>query len=593
MPRKSTALFLALALAGSPALSAASDYFVVTPMPGKATESSEGPIEVVLNAAALPEAAAWRTYRYDLVPLLSVTGDPNYSPSSVRFTASGLPPGLSLSAAGILSGIPSGVGQQQIHVVATYKARSGEREYTVRIGDSYIKIKLEKTELPIGTVAEALSYDFKPHLLVSNDDSLAEGVTPQAEWSATGLPEGLSISQDGVVSGSPTVKTDPAGKPVWVTAQYKDEQTVQMYTLIVHGKVLRARQVVTSHGGTTCALTIEGSVLCWGNGYNGALGNGLSENSLVPVRVLGLQYGVTALSKGAAHFCAIQNGGVKCWGNNTNGQLGDGSNLPSAFVVNVRGLENGVTAISTNSNVSCAVQSGAAKCWGSGAYNQLGTGSQANQYTPVTPNGMAYGVTDISVGMQQVCAVQQGAAKCWGSNNQGQLGDGTYTARAEPTQVTGLTSGVSRVESAQGFSCAVVNGRAMCWGGNVIGQTGSGLTDNVHPTPQQVAGLTSGVTKITSGSAHACALHLDTVKCWGTNTDGLLGDGSGLNQSRVPVQVAVLTNGVTDIASSQTHNCGIQNEAIRCWGQNSAGGLGDGTTQSRMIPGQPVDAPSF
>lgn len=593
MPRKTTALSLALALAGSPSLSAASDYFVVTPMPGKATASSDGPIEVVLNAAALPEAAAWRTYNYDLVPLLSVTGDPNYSSSSVRFTASGLPPGLSLSPSGMLSGIPSGVGQQQIHVVATYKSRSGEREYTVRIGDSYIKIKLEKAELPIGTVAEALSYDFKPHLLVSNDDSLADGEAPQAEWAATGLPEGLSISDDGVVSGSPTVKTDPAGKPVWVTAQYKDEQTVQMYTLIVHGKVLRARQVVTSHSGTTCALTIEGSVLCWGNGRNGELGNGLSENSLVPVRVLGLYAGVTALSKGASHFCAIQNGGMKCWGANTNAQLGDGSNLSSPFVVSVLGLNSGVTAISTNANVSCAVHNGAAKCWGSGANFMTGSESTANQYTPVTLSGLEYGVTDISVGMQHVCAVQQGAAKCWGTNNQGQLGDGTFTARPEPTQVIGLTSGVSRVESGQGFSCAVVNGRAMCWGGNVVGQTGSGLTDNALPTPQQVSGLTSGVTKITSGSAHACALHLDTIKCWGTNSDGLLGDGSGLNQSRVPVQVAVLTSGVTDVASSQSHNCGIQNEAIRCWGRNSAGSLGDGTTQSRMIPGQPVDAPSF
>lgn len=337
----------------------------------------------------------------------------------------------------------------------------------------------------------------------------------------------------------------------------------------------------------SCALTSSGGVVCWGANTYGQLGDGTTTSRQIPVAVSGLSSGVLMVSTGDYYTCALTStGGVKCWGQNTYGQLGNGSLANSITPTAVSGLSSGVTAIKAGSNDTCAILSGGTlKCWGWNSVGQLGNGGTTNSSVPVTVPGISR-VMAISEGLAHACALTtNGEVKCWGYNEYGQLGNNTTTDSLVPVSVSGLSGAWSGISLADFHSCAVkVDGTTFCWGVNDVGELGNGTVTN-SKIPVQVTGSTGLLTAIDAGGGQTCGLTTGGgVKCWGDNTYGQLGDGTTTNHSTITT-IPSLTSDVKTISVGYLHACALKsNGEMKCWGRNDNGQLGNGTAVDSHNP---------
>jgi len=197
-----------------------------------------------------------------------------------------------------------------------------------------------------------------------------------------------------------------------------------------------------------------------------------------------------------------------------------------------------------------------------------------------------YKAAGLSAGYAHTCVVTtKHALVCWGYNPYGQLGDGTTTDRGTPVGVSGMGSKVAAVSAGYYHSCAVTTkGKAVCWGNNGAGQLGDDTATN-RLTPVGVYGLSKNVKAISAGYLNTCALTTKgKVWCWGDNSQGQLGDGTTTASHR-PVAVKGLGSGVRTVSTGYGFACAITKaKAVKCWGDNAYGQLGDTTTTDRPAP---------
>jgi alpha-tubulin suppressor-like RCC1 family protein len=289
----------------------------------------------------------------------------------------------------------------------------------------------------------------------------------------------------------------------------------------------------------TCGVTPAGVAYCWGYNGQGAVGDGTITHRQVPSLVAG---GLTfaAVSASAEHTCGLTTSGAAyCWGANGVGQLGDGTTEERHAPTLVAG---GLifTAVSAGGSVTCGLTAaGAAYCWGHPAYIGNG-GAPGDTHVPTLVSGGLTFATLSAGSHSHNCAVTtSGTAYCWGSNSNGKLGDGSSSSsfRDTPTPVAGGLT-FAAVSAGAFYTCGVTtSGAAYCWGWNQYGQMGDGTSGTDHLVPTPVAGdLTFAA--VSAGFYQTCGVTTSSVAyCWGYNGNGGLGDGT-TDDRLVPTAVA-------------------------------------------------------
>ncbi|WP_436791186.1 RCC1 domain-containing protein [Yinghuangia sp. YIM S10712] len=346
----------------------------------------------------------------------------------------------------------------------------------------------------------------------------------------------------------------------------------------------------------------------WGANDFGELGDGTTDERHTPVTAAGLTAaGVTRLAAGGNHGLAVlSNGTVKAWGANDFGQLGDGTTSslsdPDHLTPGTVRELSGVTAVAAGCTFSLALLSdGTVKAWGNNFSGQLGNGTSGSisNNTPVTvidpanPSAPLRGVTAIAAGCDHSLALlSNGTVKAWGANDHGQLGNGTVggdtgtpVTVVDPGNPGAPLTGVRDIDGGLSHSLALrFDGTVRAWGDNSDGQVGNGSIGGDTGTPVTVVNLT-GIVDVDAGDSHSLARRLDgIVRAWGDNSDGQLGNGSIGGASGTPANVVNLT-GVRDISAGGVHNLARRSDgSLRAWGGNDSGQLGNGSTADSGAP---------
>ncbi|UXI68015.1 hypothetical protein [Tahibacter amnicola] len=340
---------------------------------------------------------------------------------------------------------------------------------------------------------------------------------------------------------------------------------------------------LSGRGYHNCVLMPDRTSRCWGLNAYGELGDGSAQYQTEPVVVEGLPAPLGAVAGGIVHTCAAVPSGVHCWGSNGKGQMGLGEpSLYSTVPLPVVEITQMAVSVGAGYQHTCAAVNGAALCWGDNSHGQLGDGTDDLRPAPQVVSGLSSQVSQVAAGGRQSCAIRNGSALCWGMNTSGELGNGLSVNSALPVQVKGLTSGVTAVSMGANHACAIHNGAAKCWGVALDGQIGNGTNGMPYGTPTPVTGLSSGVTAISAGATHTCAIHNGAARCWGYDGYGQLGNGVLNDAQLTPAAVVGLESGVTAIAAGEDISCAIANGSVYCWGANYFGDLGAGLAPRTM-----------
>lgn len=323
---------------------------------------------------------------------------------------------------------------------------------------------------------------------------------------------------------------------------------------------------------------------------------------------------VIQVAAGEKHTCALRSDRtVYCWGDNSRGQLGTSTAGPGSKVpVKVANLKN-VRAISAGSQHSCALTfdisnpaaGGRIFCWGDNTLRQLGRAAPADMsFDPVAVIDPSVSTNDwnkaaaLVSGLNTNCAVDTGGGLfCWGDNSAGQFGTGSNTPAKAPSptppnptifvQGGEIAAGGSQA-CAVGTSAGITQVSTICWGGGPHGEVGNGFTSG---GPYGPVGVAPGATDagaapykhVVAGHTHTCAIdgNLD-VFCWGSNDFGESGPSSAAGAPHPMPGLVPPAHGAVAVGAGEQSSCALVNGAfkVKCWGKNTFGELGNGTTDT-------------
>lgn len=401
-------------------------------------------------------------------------------------------------------------------------------------------------------------------------------------------------------------------------------------TSTTNGGVLTPVAAISAGENHTCLLSSTGNLRCYGYNYFGQLGYGNTNNygmfdtgpaPTLPVVDVSSTHAVVDIHVSGTHSCALlSNGSVKCWGNGSIGKLGygnednvgDSSGEMGASLPTVNlGTGRTARAIAVGETNSCALRDNdTLVCWGYqiGSSDGIRHGSipdSMGDNLPALSLSSTHTIESISVGESVVCAVLSDATlKCFGMNSTGVLGVPFPTyylgysgdmGDALPTVNLGSSNAVRAVAVGKSHACAIVNaGRVKCWGYNEYGQLGNGATASIGDDAGEMGdnlpfvdlGSGRSARAISAGSRHTCAvLDNNALKCWGMNFTGQLGQGNadiiGDNPGEMGDALAPINLGTTvtiqSVAVGDEHTCVLfVDRSVRCFGRGREGQLGYG-----------------
>jgi alpha-tubulin suppressor-like RCC1 family protein len=339
---------------------------------------------------------------------------------------------------------------------------------------------------------------------------------------------------------------------------------------------------------STCALMEDGTVRCWGGNVEGQLGIGKEADALLesytPVEVVGVSgakklWTTASYSWGGGHSdgytdtsCAQKaDGSVQCWGHN-GFVMGDGEYKNQAAPLAIAALANVVEYAAASGHACAAFPDKSAKCWGSNAFGVNGVGSEEREFKTPTPVKDFTDAIDVGCGQNHCCGLKSdGAVSCWGYASSGQLGNGDTTQSNVPVPVTGLADATQLAVVTSGTCALKKDGSVVCWG------------QDFDKVPVAVEGATD-ITQL-DAEGFACGVKKDkTVVCWGQNSYGQLGDGTKVDRAKKAAPVKGLA-GAVQVSVGVDHACALlEDNSVKCWGKNGRGQLGDGSIDDRSEP---------
>jgi alpha-tubulin suppressor-like RCC1 family protein len=294
-----------------------------------------------------------------------------------------------------------------------------------------------------------------------------------------------------------------------------------------------------------------------------------------------------AIAAGAWHTCLMYTDHtIRCTGLNNQGEIGNNDYHAVSEPQLAQTTVTPTTLLIGNEHTCTWISDGTMQCWGTNYTGQLGDGTIGGfAMVPQAVHNISTAAKGVPGGYHTCALLTDATVQCWGRNQDGQIGNGDATTDVTlPTPVLNLGGPVVDLYAGGYHTCAVfgTDRTLKCWGRNARGQVGDGTIDTPITQPHTVVGL-SGVNMLALGGYHSCALLQDaTVACWGENANGQAG-ASG-PYAATPTAVSGLTN-VTELASGFRHSCAVTGDGVmRCWGQNDWGQLGDGTLTTTSTP---------
>jgi alpha-tubulin suppressor-like RCC1 family protein len=321
---------------------------------------------------------------------------------------------------------------------------------------------------------------------------------------------------------------------------------------------------------SSCAVGMDGDLYCWGGVVWSSEDYDLGYYALAPEPVI-VGEDIVQIADGGLHLCALTaEGRLLCRGENQYGQLGVGHRTDIDVAEEVPGEW---AEVSTGYIHSCGIKrDGTMWCWGYGNDGALGSGDYDDRLSPAQV-GSDSDWEYVSAGRFGTCGLKNGGEVwCWG-DNWPPADDG---AKLTPDRMGTRDSMVS-VDVGTSSACAIRNdGALFCWGYSHNGEVGRGFTI-AYTAPIQV-GDQMDWTDVAVGAEHVCGVRGDEVWCWGANTHGQLGIGTTGDEPSLEPIVVRTDGGWRSIAAQGDHTCALREGGeVYCWGENRSGESGGGS----------------